>query len=104
MVGPVSPLSSQALMPRALSEEQAPVAPAARSGGVAPSDLGVAGSAQRADTPQTRSAEAGSNFADYLNQSSVTLLEAAQDTNRFDPASAILEGSVYKPPATQTIV
>lgn len=104
MVGPLSPLSTQATLAQTLGSEPAPMAPAARAGGVAPSDLGVAGSAQRADTPQTRSAEAGSDFADYLNQSSVTLLERAQETNRFDPAAAILEGSVYKQPATQTIL
>lgn len=69
-------------------------------------DLGQANKAARSDAVKTeiKVAEKTDDFADYLNESSVTLLVKAQDGNRFDPAAAITENSVYKTPADKTIL
>ena len=69
-------------------------------------DLGPANKAARSDSVKTeiKVAEKTDDFADYLNEASVTLLVKAQDGNRFDPAAAITENSVYKTPADKTII
>lgn len=41
-------------------------------------------------------------FEDYLNQSSITTLEKNQASNRFDPVSEIVAGSVYTQPDDKT--
>ncbi|WP_062012766.1 hypothetical protein [Aureimonas sp. AU4] len=66
-----------------------------------PLELGQATRAQRSDETKAegQSDKDVADFGDYLNQSGITLLSRAQETNRFDPVEEIGRGSVYGMPA-----
>jgi len=56
---------------------------------------------QQRVTNQARGADrdnAEHDFSDYLNETSITMLERAQRNQRFDPVEEITSGSVYAQP------
>ncbi|WP_294641421.1 hypothetical protein [uncultured Aureimonas sp.] len=70
-------------------------------------DLSAATQAQRSDASKDVAADdrKPADFADYLNQSSITLLSKAnEDRTRFDPVAELNRQSVYGMPSEKTVL